>query len=783
MYFGEPGLGHSLNEEYSTAGWSIYIREIEVQGNSQIKCECILQSYVDSNVEKVYRTVSVDVVSTNVEGAYPVVSDNLEDGISSISPISVHLHAYYPTLTGKYILCGSFIMINGMLRVENYGQAVIPTYNCLWKADVKNPIVENKNVVITVTNRHSYSPKIPSILQHTVFDTQNNIKLRLYVSFELKNEHSSERQQVPLSELANKLPRDFTKEKYFEVVFGDKDFSIYKYSTQKDSQDSIDLLSIINTKNISRRRGYFLLGITDEEYDRYIQIFNDVGSCNNVYFCLDKCDGDTVKCSYAKYSLLITFMSFRDSYNKHYIAPSDPVYVYTVDGHMFFSASYSRNIQYYIDEKSSAIVHFRSKIEYDGCFGFDWLRVGDNGLKGDNDKVFFDEYYNYILGTSYVPNKLCDGNPEAYKFLRSEYEFIPIGGRPYYIPYLRLMPGKENMHIIDNAIDSKCELRFFSENNSGGNLVFEYDEKDFELSSNIIDSTDKKSIVSATDFNENITITCIRASSECRHIHVWQYYDNKSRRLAGSILVMPNDITSVLSWNILLVRIKTNIENAHERTGDFTLEEITNIRKVFYQATIIPNILLLEDPLDLSSEKDFHVGGRFIDEYSDDDIIKYGFKYSELDNLFEVLSCKLKKQLKESCLNGKSVVFAFDELLISGNRNVTGKSNGIAKAQAMLFRSHDGGNRSDTTLVHELLHGLGLYHSHVDNSSNPKPLPAFQRYVYRQDNAIYSVKEKSDTEDEVCVYTNNIMGYGKKRIFLWEWQISIIRNYIASNSL
>ena len=91
----------------------------------------------------------------------------------------------------------------------------------------------------------------------------------------------------------------------------------------------------------------------------------------------------------------------------------------------------------------------------------------------------------------------------------------------------------------------------------------------------------------------------------------------------------------------------------------------------------------------------------------------------------------------------------FSTLMTADNRDAAGRIQAINTRNAIMVQ-----NRRNTTLPHEMLHGLGLYHTHYDRDTEARFL-----FRYRT--------------------TTNIMSYSTFRLSLWHWQWHIINCEIS----
>ncbi|MBD8083624.1 hypothetical protein [Chryseobacterium caseinilyticum] len=88
----------------------------------------------------------------------------------------------------------------------------------------------------------------------------------------------------------------------------------------------------------------------------------------------------------------------------------------------------------------------------------------------------------------------------------------------------------------------------------------------------------------------------------------------------------------------------------------------------------------------------------------------------------------------------------------------------------------------DTTLGHELLHGLGLYHTHLEKTKSPDgtiiynypikdPLKKYTFYHPHYDTL--------SSEFQKMKVTDNIMSYNPKKQTTWQWQKKIVYKHLS----
>jgi hypothetical protein len=88
------------------------------------------------------------------------------------------------------------------------------------------------------------------------------------------------------------------------------------------------------------------------------------------------------------------------------------------------------------------------------------------------------------------------------------------------------------------------------------------------------------------------------------------------------------------------------------------------------------------------------------------------------------------------------------------------------------LRGAGGSNpRSNTVLAHEVCHGLGLFHTHVNGSIKDPS----QKYTYH-----YGLTDPIRTDDDPTKATDNIMSYNQNRKTTWKWQWDIMHNHLKN---
>jgi hypothetical protein len=147
----------------------------------------------------------------------------------------------------------------------------------------------------------------------------------------------------------------------------------------------------------------------------------------------------------------------------------------------------------------------------------------------------------------------------------------------------------------------------------------------------------------------------------------------------------------------------------------------------------------------VTSGKYIHSSGYIFKDYTSDPL-KPG------QGLASGLADKFHKKTNNKYA-GYITVFAFNEL--ARTTGTMGRVQDIGIKNVVLYR-----NRDNATLNHELLHGLGLHHTHRDGT----PIKdAVRKYVYPNSGTNHAAS------------TDNVMSYRTIAITTWKWQWDIFK--------
>ncbi len=820
----------STPENNVTDGWPILIKDTPLfppsSGNVS-NAQITLQYNVDMQIDPSERYIFIDLISPNNDtSAYPISQNilNLNSATPPLLPpqigdtqsISINLQ------TNNLSFCASFVTIYANLTqtfpLSNY-------FDYLWPA--------NFNTIFTIPNASAdlsfwatydksnllnLSPQLyglGAVVQNkVVIDTGVNpnntpitISRQLFIASHKRNSsHSLEYNNLNNDSLSGLSTSTSNNDQYNVNLFNDINCStlLGQFTDNSDGNNTfiVNSLSLIHDSNYEKKNSYFLIGITNEEYNKLIYDNSAVQSsqilpidADNVFFSLQEV-------SYPNTNTAINVNVLTKCFKKYKVgliyedgisgtmvtdtlyptSPANDVFVYTIDGFYFFSKDFSA-YQVYYTQFAKAKIEFRTQIStspspYNGEFGFDWLRIGDNGnyqgtvLSGAEpsyQSTIINGYHQPELGDTKTQYTSASGitlvSPldttdkviaqMAFKALQKEYIPIPtqIVDDQYNIQYLRLYSQVYSGSIKNSLISPPfaATLRVLVTIDEPLNkLEFDYDNSLFSI--------DKSSLSDLTvrgkseSVEKVVTITCFSDFNTTQQIRVLAYplgtTNKDDAQLAGIILLNPNDSLSRQRLKFVLVNVATNVTGIGGETGSFNTDphanEEQNLLKALHQGLIdieitTANISVASDPEFLPNGI-YNVNGQFIDPNG---VGLYQFLQQRLGATYQ----------------NYFTVFAFDVFtppLDAQGHRVAGRVQGIGIQSVILYNG-----RGNMTLAHEGLHGLGLRHTQSDAPEDP--IDFRQKYIY------------PDFRTDPNNATDNYMSYsGDLRREIWNWQVKLI---------
>lgn len=826
----------TLGELNDTSGWPILIKEITLVSATTTFKEgknIQLEYDIDSAIPELERHVTIDIISpNNVTSNYPLLtrpknpSGTLPTVLIDKTPSST---ISFPVNGTKS--CATFLFIYAHLKqevpIKNY-------YNQLWPVNINTNLnLPSNEINLSSWCTYDKSRMVnldevldigASIQNKVIFDNGINQvivgpnlptkKRRLYMAVLKRNSvHDEEHYNLNIDTITAGLAKHIkTKEEYVLNLYNDKDFSIYK-GTFTDGSDTINSLTLFHEKSLIKKKSYFQLGITEEEYNKLIYdvaVLPDLPplptqilpmDADNVFFHIEE-DSSYTHEDIRKFKVGISYENSTGVISTLFpTSPTNDIFVYTLDGLFFFSKEYSEFQEFY-NEFANAIIEFRTVPasipasgsspaipKYNGEFGFDWLRVGDNTEPTYRDWIEggYETPNGSDLNTEFEFDSVLGVSTEAYKALKREYYSLPLQNidKNYNIPYLNLFS-----EIFSNTITTsttppyEANLRVLLEINEDlGKLEFEYDTSLFVIDKPILSD---KLITSGKveSIDKTVKITCLNDFSESKIIKILAYpigvTDKKMAKLAGLILLNKNDVFSRKLSNIALVSVHTDINNDGTiESAQYMPDEIKNLYNILYQNLTYCNIIESGLVLDLSSGTTYPDFQQNFDSLGNP--ITSGFIHSNggivVRRDYLASGTKIHHFVRDEFLrlnplySDYFLIFAFDKVLtyneydssgvIIGLRtNTLGHVDEIGKPLVVVYNPNLSTTtpRDLTTLNHETMHGYGLYHTHRDGVIVEPEI----KFIYPNAN--------DSSLANPLVATDNVMGYLSNAITLWQWQ-------------
>jgi hypothetical protein len=404
---------------------------------------------------------------------------------------------------------------------------------------------------------------------------------------------------------------------------------------------------------------------------------------------------------------------------------------------------------------SKVAVQFRPKANWDGEFGFDWLRNGDNG-----ETKYKDLLQGGYKSTDAAGKGLSYTKAEAYVQLKANFSTIDSEVKEfkkYLVPYLNLYPPSAKGNP---APPTSAELKILITVEDEEPLSIEFDYNKNLLQLDKLTLADKAIGAKREASDKTIKITCLEEFDSDQEIKVLAYPKtwkvNDPIPLAGKIIVGANSTPNRHHAKFVLVNVLTNI-NGVPNAGSFTGTDKKYLTNALYQALIYGSLEKGPD-LDLSGDNNFKIltdargvktYGKFIYKNKGGaDVNRDGGLFEDFpaEGMFIYLKTQFLKIAGNQKYKDYYTAFSFKE---STYDPTGGQVQKIGVHNVVLFN-----NRKDTAFAHEVLHGLGLYHAHSDGGAS---VETDRKFFYTNST------------------TDNIMSYSAKRKSTWHWQWKIMR--------
>ncbi|MBL4745667.1 MAG: hypothetical protein JKY08_04805 [Flavobacteriaceae bacterium] len=367
---------------------------------------------------------------------------------------------------------------------------------------------------------------------------------------------------------------------------------------------------------------------------------------------------------------------------------------------------------------AKCMVDFRPNSSYTGEYGFDWMRMGDTGGIGD---TWYAKIIGEYEGFWNFNKQIYDGGKFkvkdwAYDRLMNKFRqmFIPWKKEFYTIPVATIFPNKTAKFTLQLEIEEPPK-----------EITYEFKKEFF--------SFDKKNIATLTKGKHRLTdeleITCIKEFDTTQNIDVMATDNNDKKHLIGRLKIKANSKAHRSQKDIVFINVTTQLMKGYKNKGASNGGEL-ELTKYLNQALVEP-VFDTATPLEL----DFSSDATFNKIYLSGDNIALQ------DYLNDMVYRKYDLQMD---YRSHYKVYFINE------RNGYGIAYAIGGSVRSAIVYKDG--FSDSTVAHETLHSMGLYHS-FDNDSE---------FIFEQ-----------DMTDNVMDYSD-IGKYGIPVISTWQWQWSIL---------
>ncbi|MFK7050956.1 hypothetical protein FLACOL_02463 [Flavobacterium columnare] len=388
--------------------------------------------------------------------------------------------------------------------------------------------------------------------------------------------------------------------------------------------------------------------------------------------------------------------------------------------------------------KPKCLVYFRPHDNYDGEFGFDWLRTGDTKKKGDT-------WFGNIMGKYYESDNVTifkDTNHwntnfkkdlRMYDRLLRDYTLFNIPWKQkkgknafiYPTPIITLLEGKTatfNLKIEIEELPKKLTLEF----------------KEKEATKHLSLNVQQISGLSKGKHTKSnfLKITCNKAFDTMQTLYV-----KADGEICGALKIHPNTPKFQKKINVVFVKVKTDI-NGFEVRGKMTNGGDVFFKKCLNQALVIPNLVIETQDLDCTGNLLWNTFKNKFCTYGQINKNKKGYRVTKDSGLRSYLEQKLKDQFGNK-YKGYYTVFFIGE---------KADWNGFSYFNSTFGVYFDGHNRG--TLAHELMHAMTLAHTFDGLSASAK-------FTYQ-----------ARTTDNIMDYSHQLTPpIDRKVIYHWQWKV------------
>lgn len=394
---------------------------------------------------------------------------------------------------------------------------------------------------------------------------------------------------------------------------------------------------------------------------------------------------------------------------------------------------------------AKVIVQFRTSGSYLGEYGFDWIRMGDSGRRGDTwyADIMGDKFITVIVNDKKKKLVLVDKtkrvyNAYAFRYFRSRRFSIPWkrqGANPYiYIaPVMTLWKG------ASAKLSLKVEVK-----EPAVKIVYQCQTDGiFRLSKESVPTLGK----GKHTLPDELVITCLKEFSRDQEIKVYAYDENNVKHLAGKLIVKANDKKHQRTINVALVQV---LFKEKETFPDIS-SSLMKLRKILGQAYVKIDdhtvSLNIEQALTNKEMRKCFTpkGGIYSSSIINNDL--YPFLNAEFSKKFPQYNSYFKLYyINRKCFDDTSV----EEV------EIYGKARHLPSLEVIIpFRG-----LKDHTAVHELLHCIGIPHSFSEENQK-------KFHVAFKENLTDNIMDYSDVNSHIPT------------IATWEFQWNEIQNKLS----
>lgn len=394
---------------------------------------------------------------------------------------------------------------------------------------------------------------------------------------------------------------------------------------------------------------------------------------------------------------------------------------------------------------AKCMVQFRPHTNWDGEYGFDWIRTGDTGQIGDK-KWYRDIIGKYVYTTD-VTGEIDYCNPKfinqvnAYDRLVNEFKKYTVpwknaGSHPFYyiVPYLSLLPKKSA------TLNLKVEV------------LEEPDSFDLKFNADYLDVKFKNSLSVKSGVREmhgGLEIYCKKEFNIDQIIEIIAIKGEQSHPV-GQLIVVKNGKAHRTEIKVTLVKV-VNRNKSVKLDG-----EIDSLKKILNQS--YTNLIYQHTTLEI--HPNFDISAKFLENsdelynYLDAELRRAKNSKGQVNKSFFDKTFRLY-YLPETCEGldcgggfylGESQKLPKNPVLKDGNKSSIIIFN-LTKTAAMTTSKL---LNNKTTAGHELFHAIGLNHT-FDNDS---------KYVYK----------KFET-DNIMDYSSRTSKIIPKQTYKWQWDL------------